>query len=311
MIPAPSALPAAGDAIEVDVAWTTTDVLLYALGVGAGQVPTRELAFTTENSDGIAPRVLPTFGTLIAHPPAARIPLDGIDPARGLLEWQSLTLHCPLPLEGRARVIARVAGVYDRGWAAVVESDATADDAVTGQRLLTARRWLCLKGVGGFGGPTPPARDWPVPDRPPDLDVEVVTRPEQALIYRLCGDRNPLHSDPAYARRCGFRSPILHGLCTFGCVGRVLLHHLCDSDPARVRGISARFSRRVIPGDALHVAAWRQGAVCCFRAVDERQRAVLDHGVLTIADANAADVPPAGARSAGRLPLAQLPIIDG
>jgi acyl dehydratase len=126
-----------------------------------------------------------------------------------------------------------------------------------------------------------PAAEGPaIPDGPPDQVVEYATRPDQALLYRLSGDRNPLHSDPVFARRAGFERPILHGLCTYGVTGRALLHALCHSDPSRFRSMHGRFSRPTYPGDTLTVSMWVDGPVATFRTENQRGEVILDHGVL-------------------------------
>jgi acyl dehydratase len=140
-----------------------------------------------------------------------------------------------------------------------------------------------IRGEGGFGGDRGPSAAWERPEREPDQRVSSQTRPDQALLYRLSGDRNPLHSDPAFAARAGFPRPILHGLCTYGVTGRLLLHALCGSDPGRFRSMRARFSRPVLPGARLTVSIWVDGATATFQTSDDDGQVVIDHGEVEFA----------------------------
>ncbi|HEX9065215.1 MAG TPA: MaoC/PaaZ C-terminal domain-containing protein [Streptosporangiaceae bacterium] len=236
--------------------WTSVDALLYAVGVGAGLGdPLRELEFTTENSQDVTQQVLPTFGVLISQAPAARN-LGDFDRAMLVHAEQSFELHRPLPVHGTARTVATVTGIYDKGSGALVMTRSEAVDAATGEPLVTARSGAFIRGEGGFGGERGGSEPWARPDRAPDHQVTLETRPEQALVYRLSGDRNPLHADPKFAARGGFPRPILHGLCTYGVTGRALLHTLCGSDPARFAAMSGRFTHPVLPGDSLTISIW-------------------------------------------------------
>ncbi len=216
------------------------DALLYALGVGAGALdPTGfELEFTTENSDGVTQRVLPTFTTIVGQGGGA-VSLGDYDPAMLVHGEQSIRLHGELPAAGRVSTTTRVAGMYDKGAAGLVVLESESRYA-GGEPAFTSSSSLFIRGVGGFGGPRNPEGDEestlaaePLPTREPDEVVSYATRSDQALLYRLSGDRNPLHSDPVFAKRAGFDRPILHGLCTYGFTGRALLHAVCGSDPAR------------------------------------------------------------------------------
>jgi acyl dehydratase len=236
--------------------WTSADALLYAVGVGAGLGdPLHELQFTTENTDGVPQQVLPTFGILVAQARSGR-KLGSFDRAMLVHAEQAFELHQPLPAEGAVSVVSTVTGIYDKTSGALVTSESVAADAVTGAKLVTSRSGVFIRGEGGFGGDRGPGDGWRRPDGEPDHQVVQPTRPEQALLYRLSGDRNPLHSDPGFAARGGFSRPILHGLCTYGMTGRALLHTLCACDPARFRAMSGRFTRPVLPGDTLVVSIW-------------------------------------------------------
>jgi acyl dehydratase len=262
--------------------WTATDALLYAVGVGAGLGdPLSELQFTTENTAGVPQQVLPTFGVLLAQAARGRS-LGDFDPALLVHAEQAFELHRPLPVAGTARTASTVTGIYDKGSGALVVSENTAVDAATGEPLVTSRAATFIRGEGGFGGDRGGSEPWERPAREPDLVVTQQTRPEQALLYRLSGDRNPLHSDPAFAARGGFARPILHGLCTYGITGRVLLHLLCDSDPARFRSMSGRFTHPVLPGDSLVVSAWLQDDGALFQTATQDGTVVIDRGRLAV-----------------------------
>lgn len=262
--------------------WTATDALLYAIGVGAGLGdPLRELAFTTENSAGISQQVLPTFGVLVAQARGGRS-LGDFDRAMLVHAEQAFELHRPLPVSGTARTVSTVTGIYDKGSGALVVSEHVAVEAATGEPLVTSTSSTFIRGEGGFGGDRGGSEPWELPRRDPDLRIVQQTRPEQALLYRLSGDRNPLHSDPEFAARGGFSRPILHGLCTYGFTGRVLLHALCGSDPARFRAMSGRFSRPVLPGETLVVSAWHADGGALFQTAKEDGTVVIDRGRLSV-----------------------------
>jgi acyl dehydratase len=262
-----------------ETSWSSRDALLYALGVGAGQEDALgELEFTTENSHEVTQLVLPTFGVIVVQQGGPRQALGDFNRAMLVHAEQSLTLHRPLPVEGRASITSGLSGIYDKGSGALVVTESTATDAESGQLLLSTTASVFIRGEGGFGGDRGPSATWERPDREPDQRVSAQTRPDQALLYRLSGDRNPLHSDPAFAARAGFPRPILHGLCTYGVTGRLLLHALCGSDPGRFRSMRARFSRPVLPGARLTVSIWVDGAAAKFQTTDDDGQVVIDHG---------------------------------
>ncbi|QFY11845.1 enoyl-CoA hydratase [Nonomuraea phyllanthi] len=253
--------------------WTAKDTMLYALGVGAG---TSELEFATEKGQ----RVLPTFAVLAAQAPGRR--LGDFDTAMLVHAEQAFELHRELPPAGSVRTSSRVTGIYDKGSGALVTTAATAVDLATGEPLVTSRSAVFIRGEGGFGGERGPRDTWAPPDRAPDHKVTYPTLPEQALIYRLSGDYNPLHSDPEFAARAGFDRPILHGLCTYGVTGRALLHAVAGSDPGRFRAMSGRFTSPVFPGESLTVSVWVDGAQVLFRTAKDDGTVVLDRGRATI-----------------------------
>ena len=258
--------------------WDSKDALLYAVGVGAGLGdPLKELEFTTENSEGIEQKVLPTFGVLIAQARGGR-DLGDFDRAMLVHAEQYVELHRPLPVAGTVSTTGTVTGIYDKGSGALVVTENKAVDAETGEPLVTTRGGTFIRGEGGFGGDRGPKDSWQRPDRDPDHTVTLETRPEQALVYRLSGDRNPLHVDPKFAARGGFDRPILHGLCTYGVTGRALLHTLCGSDPARFGSMYGRFSKPVWPGDTLTVSIWETDGGALFQTTRPDGAVVIDRG---------------------------------
>ncbi|MFJ8001287.1 MaoC/PaaZ C-terminal domain-containing protein [Streptomyces sp. NPDC096310] len=266
------------------VSWTAKDATLYALGVGAGQAdPQSELSLTTENSAGIEQQVLPTFGIVLGQSGLLRrIPIGEFDRAKVLHADQQIHLSGAISPEGAAVIQAQLEGIQDKGTGALVVISATATDLDTGKQLWDSRLGYFIRGAGGFGGPPAPASKWREPEGEPDTVITTATRPDQALLYRLSGDHNPLHSDPVFAARAGFDRPILHGLCTYGVVHRALLEVLGKGDVSRFCHMYARFSRPVLPGEHLRTALWSDGAGAWFRTSDEAGRTVLDHGRFVV-----------------------------
>ncbi len=260
--------------------WTSKDALLYALGVGAA---TDELAFTTENTKDLPQRVLPTMAVVLG---GGGVPFDKIgtfNPAMMLHGGQGIELFDEIPPEGEIESTGRVAAIWDKGKAASVELVSDSVDVATGKPLFRTKMVAFFRGEGGWGGDRGPATTFELPDRKPDHEVTYATRVDQALLYRLSGDRNPLHSDPAFAKMGGFDRPILHGLCTYGFTGRALLHTLCGGDPARFKSMDGRFSKPVMPGDSLTVSMWVDGGECRFQTKDQAGDVVFDQGVMTFA----------------------------
>ncbi|MFG1689592.1 MaoC/PaaZ C-terminal domain-containing protein [Nonomuraea sp. NPDC049269] len=257
-----------------DRVWSAKDTMLYALGVGAG---VEELAFTTEKRQ----RVLPTFAVLAAQAPAGRR-LGDFDPALLVHAEQAFELHRELPAAGGVRTTSKVTGIYDKGSGALVTSEARAVDPESGELVIISRSAAFIRGEGGFGGERGPRDEWTPPDRAPDHKVTCPTRPEQALVYRLSGDFNPLHSDPEFAARAGFDRPILHGLCTYGVTGRALLHAVAGSDPGRFGAMSGRFTSPVFPGESLTVSIWVDGPAVLFRTAKDDGTVVIDRGRAVI-----------------------------
>jgi acyl dehydratase len=256
--------------------WDSKDAILYALGVGAG---TDELAFVTENSIDVDQKALPTMPVVLGAIGAGLSALGEFNFAMLVHGEQGVRLHRPLPVAGSVSSQTEITGIFDKGKGALVVMETRSKDAASGEPLFDTMMSAFIRGEGGFGGDRGPSGPQNVPpERPPDHSVTYRTRPDQALIYRLSGDRNPLHSDPQFAALAGFDRPILHGLCTFGFTGRALLHTLCDSDPARFRAMDGRFSSPVFPGESLTVNMWVDGGEAVFQTTGDDGRVVLDAG---------------------------------
>ncbi|HEU5108394.1 MAG TPA: MaoC/PaaZ C-terminal domain-containing protein, partial [Micromonosporaceae bacterium] len=237
------------------------DVALYHLALGAGADPLDpgELGYVLEDRL----RVLPTFGVVAPglrtfEPPAVRFPGIEIDLARVLHGTQAITVHRPIPPAGTGVARPRVTDVWDKEEAAVIVQETVVTDSA-GVPLWTARSSIFARGEGGFGGERGPSERPEVPDREPDHVLDVPTLPQQALLYRLCGDRNPLHADPDFAGTAGFSRPILHGLCTWGMVCKAVVDATLDADVTRVDEYAARFAGVVFPGETLRIQVWSEG----------------------------------------------------
>ncbi|MHB1912390.1 MAG: MaoC/PaaZ C-terminal domain-containing protein [Acidimicrobiales bacterium] len=277
-----------------EISWTRWDCAIYALGVGCG---VEELAFATPDTASAPQQVLPTFAVVAGGGERARAGgLGGMASQAGLFSRlgtfnfamlvhgeQGVELAGPIPPEGSAVVTTRVAGIYDKGSGAVVALEGTALDPATGGLRWKTTSSIFLRGEGGWGGERGPSGPRNVaPERLPDHEISYETLAHQALIYRLSGDLNPLHSDPEFAKMGGFDRPILHGLASYGFTGRALLHSLCGSDPARFRSMEARFSKPVMPGDTLVVKIWITGDdEAVFRTERQTGEIVIDQGRAT------------------------------
>lgn len=260
------------------------DAVLYALSVGMGQDPLDpgQLAFLEERQ----PLVLPAMAAVLATPGFwLADPATGVDALRLVHGEQRIVLHEKLPSSGRLLSRTRIVGIDDKGpgRGAVLFTERDVLDAAAGTLLATNQVTTFLRGDGGMGSAgVCPAPLPPVPDRPADATLDLATRPEQALLYRLNGDWNPLHMDPAVAARAGFPRPILHGLCTFGVVCHALLRLCCGGDPALLRAMSLRFTAPVFPGETIRTEVWQ--AEHAFRArVTERGIVVAGNGVVEVA----------------------------
>ncbi len=266
---------------EVEQTYGPKDAILYALGLGFGQDPLDEgeLPFVYEKNL----KVMPTLAVVLGWPGFWARDLDtGIDWVKLVAAEQGLILHQSLPASGTIIGRTRVTEIIDKGpgKGALVYFERVVTDKATGEKIATVAQTSFCRGDGGFGGPprqAPPPH--PIPDRAPDAVCDFSTRPETALIYRLSGDPNPLHVDPAIAKAAGFPKPVLHGLATFGIAARSIIKTLCGYDPSKLTAIAARYSAPVFPGESIRTEIWRDGNVVSFRArVAERDAIVLNNG---------------------------------
>jgi acyl dehydratase len=267
-------------------AYEPKDSMLYALGVGLGHDPMNEeeLAFVYEKNL----KVLPTMATVLGHTGSlVRNPGTGINWVMVVNGEQGFTLHRPLAGQGAVIGRTRIVDVIDKGAGkgALLLTKREITEKTTGALIATVTQTIFCRGDGGFGGPprqTPTPH--PIPTRAADVACDLRTRPEMALIYRLSGDYNPLHADPAAAKAAGFERPILHGLGTFGVCGRALLKTICKYDPARLVSFACRFSAPVFPGETIRTEMWLEVAAVSFRArVLDRNVIAINHGRAELA----------------------------
>lgn len=266
--------------------YTAKDCILYSLGVGLGMDPLDEdcLPFLYENDL----KVLPSQAVIMAHPGFwAKEDDTGLDWVKVLHAGQEIILHQPFPSAGTVEATTRVTEVIDKGdrIGALIVSDRVVRDVETGVDLCTLITTILARGNGGFGGERKPtAKTDAIPDCEPDMICELPTLRQQALLYRLSGDYNPLHAVPGIARDAGFREPILHGLCTLGVATHALMKTCCDYDPNRFRRMRLRFSAPVYPGDTIRTEIWRDGAEVAFRCKSlEQDKIVINNGYLLTA----------------------------
>ena len=265
-------------------AWDEDRVILYHLGLGAGAPPTDplELSYTYEGNLS----VLPSFGTVAAYSAMAAASM-----ARGVdINWalvlhgeQDLEIRRPIPRSGEVTSQPRVAHIYDKGRAALMVVEVTSTDQKTGEVLFINRSSLFIRGEGGWGGNPGPKASNQAPSREPDHIIRSPTLPQQALLYRLSGDKNPLHADPAFAALGGFDRPILHGLCTYGVVCKAAVDTVLGGDPARARRYRARFAGVVFPGETVTTRMWEEGDKVLLEAVvEDRDATVLSNAALWV-----------------------------
>ncbi len=269
-----------------DFSWTSSDVLLYHLALGAGADPTdpRELRYTIEDDL----QVLPTFSVvaptvMVFEPPSVEYPGISVDLAKVLHASQRIDVHRPLPTDGTGRAVTRVSAIHDKGAAAVIVTETLVTDA-DGVPLWTNTSSIFARGEGGFGGERGPSERVELPDREPDYVVDSPILAQQALLYRLCGDRNPLHADPAFAKAAGFDVPILHGLCSYGVACKAVVDAALDGDTSRVASFGVRFAGVLLPGETLRTRIWRAGSrlLVTASAVERDDAPVLADAVLTV-----------------------------
>lgn len=265
----------------VEQTWTEKDTILYALGIGLGINPIDEKQLRYVYEDGL--QALPTMATVLGSPGFwLKEENTGVDWRRVLHGEQGIVLHRPLSPTAKVVGRTRVTDIVDKGKdkGALIYQQREVDDRTTGERLATLTMTTFCRGDGGFDGPSGPIKErHRLPERDPDMVCDLPTVPQAALIYRLSGDRNPLHADPAVARQAGFARPILHGLCTVGIAGHAIIKTCCDYRGESMRSMDVRFSAPMYPGETLRTEMWRDGVVISFRSrIVHRNVVVLDNG---------------------------------
>lgn len=274
------------DIPQVEQKLTKRDTMLYALGVGLGSDPLdlKQLQFVYEENL----KALPTMAIILGYPgPWHAAEETGITRSHVVHGEQGFVIHKPLPVEGTIIGKTRVTAVLDKGKdkGALLVTACDVRDKATDELICTLSSTTFCRADGGFGGPSGPVKaPHPVPESPPQQVCDLPTLPQAALIYRLSGDYNPLHADPAYAAKAGFKMPILHGRATFSVVGHALVKSVCDYDPLRLKSMEGRFSSPVYPGETIRTEMWVDGKVVSFRAtVPARGVTVLNNGRAEIA----------------------------
>ena len=270
---------------EVVETYAMRDSVIYALGLGFGFNPTDpdELKYVYEN--GL--QTFPTMPVVLGHPgPWMTNPETGIDYVKVLHGEQHLEIHQDLPVEGTVVAENKVTDVVDKGAdkGALIVNERKLYEQASGDLLCTQKSVIFARGNGGFGGPvTASPKPHVLPDREPDATVDIPTSPQAALLYRLNGDYNPLHADPAVAEKAGFKAPILHGLASFGIAARAVLQSLNNTGSSRLKSFGLRFSAPVYPGETMRTEIWRDGNEVSFRArVLERDVIALTNGIAVV-----------------------------
>lgn len=255
------------------------ETMLYALGVGMGADPMNEVELPFVYENGL--KAVPSLATVVAWGAGPGIGKMGINFLMVVHGEQAVEFHQPMPTSANLTADSRVVAAYDKGpKGAVIVTETVLKEAGSGAKIATLTSSTFARGDGGFGGPSEGQPEpHPIPARAPDLSLDFPTRPDQALLYRLSGDRNPLHSDPNVAKMAGFPRPILHGLCTYGITCRAVLTSFAEHQPERIKSHSARFSSPVFPGETITVDLWRDGDVVSFEArVKAREVTVIKNG---------------------------------
>ena len=263
-------------------AWTDREVMLYAVGIGMGADPMDQKELSFVNEGYFTPRelkVVPTYASVAAWGATAG-PID-VNRVMVVDGERDITFHKPLPVKANITADSSILGVFDKGkdkGAVILRKTVLKDEKSENLATLIASQFA--RGDGGFGGPSDGQPEpHKIPTRAPDMSVDISTRPDQALIYRLCGDRNPLHSDPEFAKRAGFDRPILHGMCTYGLSCRAVLQTYADYDPHAFKQHVTRFSAPVFPGETVSFDLWRDGHVISLEGrVKARNVTVIRNG---------------------------------
>jgi acyl dehydratase len=261
------------------------DVILYHLGVGAGVPATDpgELEYTYEKNL----KVLPSFPMVVNAGGGNVFDIPGVefDPTQILHGEQDIEIHRPLPPRARLKSQSRVADIFDKGKAALLVTENHVRDEAN-EALYTTRTSLFLRGEGGFGGPKGPGMRNVRPSRDPDGIVESITLPQQTLLYRLCGDKSPLHCDPEFAARGGFDRPIIHGLCSYGIVCKAVVDGVLGGDVTRVSRYQARFAGVAFPGETYVTSYWQEADRILIKArIKERDADVISNACIFLAPA--------------------------
>ncbi|MFG2497344.1 MaoC/PaaZ C-terminal domain-containing protein [Streptomyces sp. NPDC048441] len=256
-MPIDAAKAVAAEPRSAEIAWDHKDIQLYHLGLGAGVPATDpdELRYTLESGLHVLPSFATVAGAGMGVVGGLSSPGIEVDLAAVLHGGQTVTLHRPIPVRGEAVSTSKVAAVYDKGKAAILVLRTEVADG--DGPLWTNDAQIFVRGEGGFGGDRGPSTRLPAPEGEPDMTVERPVREEQALLYRLSGDWNPLHADPEFAKLAGFDRPILHGLCTYGMTLKAVVDTVLGGDVSRVRSYSTRFTGVVFPGETLRIRMWR------------------------------------------------------
>lgn len=266
-----------------EFSWDRDRIILYQLGVGAGvpQTDPNELAYTYEKNLKVLPSfgVVPAFGSLGGM---SQVPGMSFNPALLLHGEQDLEIRKPIPVTGKVKTQGKVAGIYDKGKAALVVIETNTTLEGESEPLFVNHFSLFIRGEGGFGGDAGPKPGNEAPGRAPDFVVESKTLPQQALLYRLSGDKNPLHADPDFAKMGGFDVPILHGLCSYGVVCKAVVDTALGGDTAKVARYQARFAGVVFPGETIVTSMWKEGNDIVIEAkTKERGTAVISNAAIT------------------------------
>ncbi|CAI09349.1 MaoC family dehydratase [Aromatoleum aromaticum] len=266
--------------------YTDREPLFYALSLGLGADPldAGQLRFVYEK--GLS--AFPTMPVVMCQPTGWAVdPRAGLNYRMMLHGEQGLVVHRPLPVSGRLRGDTRVVEVIDKGEGrgALLYLERQITDAASGVLYATVKGTVFARADGGFGGPSGPSRDvHAIPAGEPDAVIDMPTLPQSALLYRLNGDRNPIHADPEAAQSAKFPQPILHGMCTYGVAAHAILKQFCNYDPVALRELDVRFSAPMFPGETVSVALWKRGAIVSFRArIKSRDATVLDNGRAVLA----------------------------
>lgn len=269
----------------LESSWGADQVILYHLGIGAGvgkATDAKELEYTFERKLKVLPSfaVVPVFGSLVQ---LVGLPGIQINPMLVLHGEQDVVLHRPIPVRAKVTTEGSLVGIHDKGKGALLVIEVTTRDKESGDALFTNRFAAFARGEGGFGGDPGPKPGNEAPSRAPDAVVETPTTPHQPLLYRLSGDKNPLHADPDMAKLGGFDRPILHGLCSFGIVCKAVVDAVLDGAVESVARYQARFAGVVLPGETIVTSMWREGDRIVIDAkTAERGTPVISNAAITL-----------------------------